>query len=62
MTAPSSVVRSDPAILGGTPVFVGTRVPFQTFFDYLVPGEITGRLIPPGSGSPTSIIAAEVSS
>ncbi|HEY6320794.1 MAG TPA: DUF433 domain-containing protein [Thermoanaerobaculia bacterium] len=23
-------VRSDPEILGGTPVFAGTRVPFQT--------------------------------
>lgn len=25
------VVHSDPEILGGTPVFIGTRVPFQTF-------------------------------
>ncbi|MGH8547012.1 MAG: DUF433 domain-containing protein [Methylococcales bacterium] len=25
----SSVVHSDPDILGGTPVFVGTRVPIQ---------------------------------
>ena len=30
-----SVVHSDPEILGGTPVFVGTRVPFQTLLDYL---------------------------
>lgn len=29
------VVHSDPEILGGTPVFVGTRVPFQTLLDYL---------------------------
>jgi uncharacterized protein (DUF433 family) len=29
------VVHSDPEILGGTPVFVGTRVPVQTLFDYL---------------------------
>jgi uncharacterized protein (DUF433 family) len=29
------VVRSDPEILGGTPVFVGTRVPDRTLFDYL---------------------------
>lgn len=28
-------VHSDPKIMGGTPVFVGTRVPFQTLLDYL---------------------------
>src|SRR5262249_3782344 len=31
----SSVVRSDPHILGGTPVFVGTRVPVQALIDYI---------------------------
>jgi uncharacterized protein (DUF433 family) len=30
-----SVVRSDPDILGGTPVFVGTRVPMQALIDYI---------------------------
>ncbi|HEY4593448.1 MAG TPA: DUF433 domain-containing protein [Thermoanaerobaculia bacterium] len=30
-----SVVYSDSEILGGTPVFVGTRVPVQTLVDYL---------------------------
>jgi uncharacterized protein (DUF433 family) len=34
----SSVVRSDPDILGGTPVFVGTRVPVQTLIDYIEGG------------------------
>ncbi|MGB7951211.1 MAG: DUF433 domain-containing protein, partial [Candidatus Binatia bacterium] len=29
------VVHRDPEILGGTPVFVGTRVPFQSLLDYL---------------------------
>jgi uncharacterized protein (DUF433 family) len=29
------VIHSDPDILGGTPVFVGTRVPVQTLIDYL---------------------------
>ena len=38
----SSLVQSDPEIMGGTPVFVGTRVPFQTFIDYL----ITGHTVP----------------
>jgi uncharacterized protein (DUF433 family) len=33
------VVHSDPEILGGTPVSVGTRVPFQTLLDYLEGGE-----------------------
>ena len=32
-------MHSDPEILGGTPVFVGTRVPFQTLLDYLEGGE-----------------------
>ncbi|MBI3491255.1 MAG: DUF433 domain-containing protein [Acidobacteria bacterium] len=30
-----SVVHSDPDILGGTPVFQGTRVPFRNLIDYL---------------------------
>ena len=34
----ASVVRSDPDILGGTPVFVGTRVPVQALIDYLKGG------------------------
>ncbi|MEH2044921.1 DUF433 domain-containing protein [Nostoc sp.] len=29
------IISSDPDIMSGTSVFVGTRVPFQTFFDYL---------------------------
>jgi len=33
------VVHSNPNILGGTPVFVGTRVPLQSLFDYLEGGE-----------------------
>jgi uncharacterized protein (DUF433 family) len=33
------VVHSDPEIMGGTPVFVGTRVPLQTLLDYLEGGQ-----------------------
>jgi len=33
------VVHSDPGILGGTPVFVGTRVPVKTLYDYLEGGD-----------------------
>ena len=29
------IVHTDPEILSGVPVFVGTLVPLQTFFDYL---------------------------
>jgi len=32
------VVHSSPDILGGTPVFVGTRVPVKNLFDYLEGG------------------------
>ncbi len=32
------IIHSDPEILGGTPVFVGTRVPFQALIDYLEGG------------------------
>jgi uncharacterized protein (DUF433 family) len=32
-------VHHDPLIMGGTPVFVGTRLPFQTLLDYLEAGD-----------------------
>jgi len=34
-----AVVHSDPEILGGTLVFMGTRVPVQNLFDYLEAGD-----------------------
>ncbi|MGO9243734.1 MAG: DUF433 domain-containing protein [Verrucomicrobiia bacterium] len=37
-TAASGLVVSNPDILGGTPVFRGTRLPVQTLFDYLSDG------------------------
>lgn len=33
------VIEVDPEKMGGTPVFFGTRVPIQNFFDYLEGGE-----------------------
>jgi murein DD-endopeptidase MepM/ murein hydrolase activator NlpD len=36
---PEQVIHSNPNILGGTPVFVGTRVPVQTLLDYLEGGD-----------------------
>jgi uncharacterized protein (DUF433 family) len=39
MTDLREVFHGDPEILGGVPVFVGTRVPVQSLFDYLEGGE-----------------------
>jgi uncharacterized protein (DUF433 family) len=36
---PNQIVHSDPEILGGTPVFVGTRVPVQALLDFLEGGD-----------------------
>lgn len=36
--ATSRVIHVDPEILGGTPVFVGTRVPLKNLIDYLEGG------------------------
>ncbi len=38
MVDPCSEIRSDPEILGGTPVFRGTRVPVKALLDYLEGG------------------------
>jgi uncharacterized protein (DUF433 family) len=35
MSDAESVIHIDPEILGGTPVFVGTRVPLQALIDYI---------------------------
>jgi uncharacterized protein (DUF433 family) len=35
----SGIVHSDPEIMGGAPVFSGTRVPVRSLFDYLEGGE-----------------------
>jgi uncharacterized protein (DUF433 family) len=34
-----SLITSSPGIMGGTPVFAGTRVPVQTLIEYLEAGE-----------------------
>jgi len=34
----SNVVHSDPEIMGGTPVFVGTRIPVGVLFENLAAG------------------------
>jgi uncharacterized protein (DUF433 family) len=44
------VITKNPEILGGTPVFRGTRVPIQTLFDYLESGETLEEFL---AGFPT---------
>jgi len=39
MTSNDHGIVRDPDILGGTPVFRGTRVPFQTLLDYVEGGD-----------------------
>jgi len=36
---PNNVITRDPEILGGTPVFAGTRVPFDALLDYIEGGK-----------------------
>lgn len=35
----SKIISSSPDVMGGTPVFAGTRVPVQTLLDYIEGGE-----------------------
>jgi uncharacterized protein (DUF433 family) len=39
MASASGIIVRDPNILGGTPVFRGTRVPFHILLDYLKAGQ-----------------------
>ncbi len=43
MTA--KIVSSDPAVLGGTPVFLGTRVPVAVLFENLADGMTLDEII-----------------
>ncbi len=45
MIASAPVIHSDPSILGGTAVFVGTRVPVATLFDYLAAGDALNEFL-----------------
>ena len=47
MTEPtkSAVVHINPEIMSGAPVFVGTRVPVQSLFDYLEGGDTLGEFL-----------------
>jgi len=39
MISDFSIISASPEIMGGTPVFAGTRVPVQTLLDYIKAGE-----------------------
>ena len=45
MPTKPAVVHSDPEILSGTPVFIGTRVPVQSLFDYLEGGDTVDEFL-----------------
>jgi uncharacterized protein (DUF433 family) len=45
MALPSDVIVKDPEILGGTPVFRGTRVPFKSLLDYLEGGHALAEFL-----------------
>ena len=45
MPTKPSVVHSDPEILSGTPVLIGTRVPVQSLFDYLEGGDTVDEFL-----------------
>ena len=45
MAAVGSIIHSDPGILSGTPVFVGTRVPVQNLIDYLAAGDSLDKFL-----------------
>jgi uncharacterized protein (DUF433 family) len=56
------IVHSDPEILGGTPVFVGTRVPLRNLIDYLEGGHSLNEFLDdfPSVSRDQAIAALEV--
>lgn len=40
-----AVLCRDPDVMGGAPVFCGTRVPVQTLLDYLEAGDLIGEFL-----------------
>ena len=45
MDLPATLVTTDPELLGGTPVFAGTRVPVAALYDYLEAGDGIGEFL-----------------
>jgi uncharacterized protein (DUF433 family) len=61
---PAEIVVKDPDILGGTPVFRGTRVPFQALLDYLEGGQTLDEFLDdfPTVSRETAVAALEFAS
>ena len=57
----SGVIMKDPEILGGEPVFRGTRVPFKILIDYLEGGDTLDQFLEqyPSVGRELAIAAIE---
>lgn len=45
MSSKQRVMHSHPEVLGGTPVFIGTRVPIKTLIDYLEAGDSLDKFL-----------------
>lgn len=45
MTTRPEIIHSNPKILGGTPVFAGTRVPLQNLIDCLEAGDTLDQFL-----------------
>lgn len=45
MPSSLNVIVRDPEVLGGTPVFRGTRVPFQALLDYIEGGQTLSEFL-----------------
>ncbi|HEV2469986.1 MAG TPA: DUF433 domain-containing protein [Candidatus Sulfotelmatobacter sp.] len=61
MNSSDSVICRDPDVLGGTPVFFGTRVPFQALVDYFEGGQTLDEFLEdfPSVSRDTAIRALE---
>lgn len=57
-------INIDPETMGGTPVFVGTRVPIQSLFDYIETGETLDEFLEnfPSVGKDLAIQVLEMAS
>ncbi len=58
----NSVIVRDPEVLGGVPVFRGTRVPFQALLDYLEGGQPLSEFLEdfPTVGHEAAVAALEL--
>ena len=59
-----SIVRVDPNVMSGTPVFAGTRVPVKNLLDYLAAGDTIERFLDhfPSVTREQAVAALEVAS